>query len=297
VNAFNALQTPMTPMNEVNNLPAVPSDPRDPGSQSYPYQMKVETFSLNNQAAELFLPQMTSPEPLTLIVYGHGQAINSSGYRETFNHLARKGVAVLHPNYDRGFFDQEWRRMAQDYVKLTEEAIRRFPQFLSNERVIYSGHSKGAYVALIAAGIPSSPISPRATILFAPAGFDREWLRNLNPNMPLSLFWSEADTTIQESLVTEIYSLAPSPRKQYFRVKSYANGNIPADHFFPLSKKFFFGGRDGISPYHYWGTWRWLMGAVWEADTSSSTDGSYLYGNEALEMGAPGQSHDVRRSW
>ena len=139
----------------IEGLPAQPTDPAHPGSAIAPYEVERADFVLDGRSVEVFLPKSaTGPQKYPLIVFGHGQALGVEHYRRTLEHLARKGVVAIHPQFDTGFFDRNWRRMADDYNRLTAEALSRYANFIAADQIVYSGHSKGAYVALVAAGAP-----------------------------------------------------------------------------------------------------------------------------------------------
>jgi predicted esterase len=285
-----------------SNWPAQPQNQNDPGSSQYAFDSFHETLTFRGRKVEFFAPQnfQNLNQKLTVVVYGHGQAVPLSSYQDTFVHLARKGVAVIYPQFDTGFFDQDWRRMAADYVDLTTEVIKKYPNSLDANQVIFSGHSKGGYVAGVAAGLPASKLStaPAAVILFDPAGYDAEYLQTINAGIPVTLTWADQDTIIKKSLVQEIYNKLPSQRKQLIHVASYTGANpvLVADHFFVLTKKFSFGGKDGITPFHYFGSWKWILGAAWDLQTGSNGTNPFVYGDQALTTGAASQ-HQVQKNW
>jgi dienelactone hydrolase len=284
-------------VSSASELPSQPTDPDHPSSAEYPYTLKKESIQVKGRKVEIFLPleAFKLSEKVPVVVFGHGQAIDVEGYELTFEHLARKGVAVIHPKYDTGFFDQNWRRMASDFNELAAMSIEKYSDYIDPRKVIYSGHSKGGYVALVAAGHPDLQNQVGSVILFAPAGFDSQYLNNINPQIPVTLIWSDRDTVIKKSLITEIYSKLPSNFKQMIDVKSYST--LPADHFFPLSKSYFFGGHNGASAYHYFATWKWLIGAAWDLQNNEGLKNTYIYGEETSSSGIKGLQHQITRNW
>ena len=209
--------------------------------------------------------------------------------------MAQKGIAVIHPAFDSGFFDQDWRRMAKDFNDLTTATLEKSSARLHARQLLYAGHSKGGYIALMAAGAPGSKNSVKALVLFAPAGYDAEYLKSLSPDIPVTLAWSDGDTVIKQSLITEIYSKLPSRNKQWILVKSYPSQK--ADHFFPLSKSYFFGGQNGESAFHYFVTWKWMIGAVLDVANETSVTNTFVYGAETGSTGVDGLSHNITRNW
>lgn len=278
-------------------VPSQPTDILHPGSANYEFTFKKENFKTNGRQVNVFLPaeSISRNKKAPVVVFGHGQAIDLAGYELTFEHLAKKGVAVIFPMYDKSFLDQDWRRMASDFNQLTAEALNKYSDYIDVDKVIYSGHSKGAYVALIAAGEPGLKINVGSAVLFAPAGFDNEYLKTINPNMPVTLIWSDADTVIKQNLITEIYSKLNVRFKQWILVKSYSS--LKADHFFPLSKSYFFGGRNGASAFHFHAVWKWLIGAAWDLDSTKDLSNPYIYGEEAIKTGIDGLNHSITKNW
>lgn len=276
-------------------VPVQPTDNAHPGSASYKYTVKTETIKDGKRDIVFFAPQelMSEQKELTLIAFGHGQAISLAGYEMSFEHMARKGYAVVFPQYDTGFFDQNWERMAADFNAQVSLLINKYPKILSSDRVVYSGHSKGAYVALTAAGLKSS--IAKSMILFAPAGFIENRVKDINPQIPVTLVWGSSDKIIKESLIESIYDLLPSVKKQFIKVTDYSD--LEADHFFPLSKKFVFGGKDGVGPYHYFGTWPWMIGALEDLQSVQNQTNVFLYSDTALETGIENLKHEIKRSW
>jgi subtilisin family serine protease/dienelactone hydrolase len=278
-------------------LPTQPGDPVHPGSDSYTYGVKRLDFQLNGRKMNVFLPVGES-QKFPVIVYGHGQALDVDAYDATFEHLAKKGIAVIFPGFDTGFFDRDWRRMAADFNRLTEEAFKRHENFLDADQIVYSGHSKGGYIALMAAGAPNlnAKLAPKSIVLFAPAGFDAEYIKRVNINIPVSIIWGESDSIIKRTTVDEIYNLLPSKYKQFIEPLNYPNSNLKADHFFMMNRSYFFGGFEGTSALHYYGAWKWLIGAVLDLKTGARIDNVYLYGDQASSSGWSDFQHKVNRS-
>ena len=281
-------------------LPSRPTEASHPASDSYQYTLFSETLTLSGRKIDFFAPsELMGKQSVPVIVFGHGQAIDASGYRETFIHLAKKGLAVIHPQYDTGFFDQNWRRMAQDFNSLTTATLNKYKDTLSPEMVIFSGHSKGAYVASIAMGLETSGFSVASAVLFNAAGLDAAVLKNVSADLPVTVIWSEDDSTVKEQISLDIYQNLRVNKKQYIRVVGYKNTTpaLKADHFFVLSKKYFFGGQNGVTPLHFYGSWKWLMGAALDFFEKTPHSNAYLYGADASSTGVDNLSHQITRSW
>lgn len=284
-------------MAQAVSLPASPTDAAHPGSKIYSYGFEQKDITCDSREVKVFLPTGGSAnETFPVVVYGHGQALDVTNYEGTFEHLAQKGVATVFPNYDDGFFDQNWTRMASDFGHLTDCAMSNFPA-LNAGQVIFSGHSKGAYIAGMAAGRPGKT-HPRAVILFEAAGIDESFTKNMDPQTSLTVVFGDADTTVDKSISDRIYSLAPSAKKQFILLKSYTQTSpeLSADHFWPQTKGTVFGGGEESS-FHYYGEWKWLVAAGMDLKSSAPFTNPYLYGNEALDKGIPGFVDEVQRNF
>jgi len=269
--------------------PIWPTMPDHPSSQEYRYSFSKESYRVERRDVIVYLPVAiddSNQKNFPVIVYGHGQALDFDAYEKSFIHLARKGIAVIFPQYDKGFFDQNWKRMGRDYVNLTANALARYSN-LDDSEVVFSGHSKGAYIALMAAGTPKSLVKPKSLLLFTPAGFDESYLAEMDASIDLSVFWGQGDKIIKKELVEEIFEKSPARRKQFIEIASYPD--FEPGHFYPLHKRKIFGGYDGVNAFHFYGVWPWAYGAA-------KKDGSiFLYGEQASDMGINNNEHIITR--
>ncbi len=273
-------------------VPIQPQNPDHPSSAFYTYSVSKESLQIGDRKVDVFLPLEARQrgEKVPVVVFGHGQAIDVKGYELSFEHLAKKGVAVIHPMYETGFFDQNWRRMASDFIALADTVIQQKSDVLDSKQVVFSGHSKGAYVALVASGHPrldTARFGLKSVVLFAPAGYDADYLAKIRSDVPVTLTWSDKDTVIKKQLIIDIYEKLQVTNKQWIEVKSYST--LEADHFYPLSKSFVFGGKNGVSAFHYYAVWKWLMGASFENE--------YLYGSETATTGVEGLFHAITKNY
>ena len=272
-----------------------PQDDDHPGSETTLLDFERVEERFLGRTSVIYLPKRTDGQKAPLLVLGHGQALGEDAYDATLKHLAQKGVAALFVKYDTGFFDQNWRRMASDFNQITLDSLNKYQERLDQDKIIYSGHSKGGYVGLMAAGAPNNP-GVRKTIVFAPAGFDREYIQALDRSMVVTLVWGVEDTIIKKADQDQIYSLLPVEKKQFITVQSYPDR--AADHYFIQNKRAVFGGgQDGVSPFHYHGVWKWLVGAAWDLEDGGQATSEYVYGEKAIETGSPSFVHQVQRSW
>ena len=295
-----ALLTPMIAHALVSAPPAASLDPSHPGSKIYEDSFQIQSFNCLSRTIDVWLPVRADgrTETSPVVVYGHGQALDKDAYQATFEHLAKKGVAVVFPAYDNGFFDQDWQRMGADYVHLSDCALSKFPQ-LAPDQVVYSGHSKGAYVASIAAGLARSLKAsglPKSVVLFEAAGFDASSLNQLDPGVYLTVVFAEADKTVSRGLSEDLFSKTPSLNKQFILVKSYSQTSpqLIADHMWPLTEKTFFGGATE-NALHYFGEWKWLAAAAMDLRDGGHFNNPYLYGDKAADKGIAGFGDEIRR--
>ena len=282
-------------------LPSSPTDPNHPGSEIYNYQMRTYVLNCGDREVDVFAPVGRPGETFPVIVYGHGQALSVASYQATLEHLAKKGVIAIFPSYDDGFFDQDWTRMGADYVNLTACALQKIGAQASANQIVFSGHSKGAYVAGVAAGLAfqnKKSVTPKAVILFEPAGVDASSLAFLSPNTSLTVTFSDADSIVDEGISRSIYENSPSKYKQFISVKSYTTTTtaLQADHFWPLTHASLFGGGP-VGPLHYYGEWKWLGAAAFDLKAGGPFTNPYLYGNQAADKGVTGLADEIQRSF
>lgn len=273
------------------DLPQAPTDPTHPGSRVYAYE--VETKKLECLGRDVFVYLPRGAESVPAVVYGHGQALGLSNYEETLKHLAGKGVAGIYVTYDKGFFDQDWERMGRDFVLLTDCALNEFPQIF-REEVIFSGHSKGAYVAAIAAGVAEKehlPLRAQSVILFNPVLGKFETLKYIPATTSLTVIHSDVDKIVKLENARDMLASIPSDREQLIILQSYKNRtkvDLETSHFWALTKKSVFGGGP-VNSFHYYGSWKWLVGGA--------LDERYLYGKEASEKGILGLQDVIERNF
>jgi apolipoprotein D and lipocalin family protein len=284
---------------ELLNVVLPPTDPAHPGSPVYEAASGVSQKDLKcgDREVSVFLPTKASKPTGTLpaVVFGHGQALGLEHYQATFEHLAKKGVAVIYPTYDTGFFDQDWQRMGRDYLSLTDCAIKATNNVIAPNQLVFSGHSKGAYIASIAAGLApgaNAALTPKSLVIFETAGFDASTAKSVASSTDVTLVFSDRDTVVKKSLTDSFYAAAKSQRKQIISLKSYPQGaakaGITADHFWPMTKSSFAGGGP-VGPLHYYGSWKWLTAAALDLEP-------YVFGNQSTDKGLPGLTDDVKRN-
>ena len=95
--------------------------------------------------------------------------------------------------------------MAHDYVNLTKCAIDTIEKnqaiTIDEDRLIYSGHSKGAYVAGVAAGLSFKEnliLKPKAVMLFQPAGLDSDANKYVSKDVLYHVIYSDKDKVVDQ---------------------------------------------------------------------------------------------------
>lgn len=285
----------------VTSAQTAPTDASHPGSKVYNYEATHQQTTCLQRKVNIVAPQTqtTAGEKFPVVVFGHGQALDLDHYKMTFEHLAKKGVIVLFPQFDTGFFDQDWSRMGSDFVKQTECALQQLPDADLNA-VVFAGHSKGAYVASVAAGsveLNSVSYKLRANVLFAPAGSSNSHLKQYPPKTATTVVYSDSDTIVSKSISENIYRQATSEIKQLITVKSYVNPPLKADHFWVLTKSSFAGGKNGDNALHHHGAWKWLVSAAWDVRDGAKSNSPFLYGEWTTDKGVSGLVDDLQKNW
>jgi hypothetical protein len=265
-----------------------PQDALHPGSKIYTYDSAERKINCNRRQVLVYLPQPLNPGTAVL-AFGHGQSLNESHYIQTYVHLAKKGIAVVHTDYSTGFFDTNWTRMARDYTSQLKCVLDQIPE-LNKNAVVYSGHSKGAYVAGVAAGLAFKENlnpKPASVLLLNSAGLDLNALNFLDPKVEMTVVFSDKDSIVDQDISDELYSSSPSLRKQFIMVKSYPASSgkaLVANHFWPLTKRSLLGGTTE-NALHYHSLWKWLVAAAQDANNGAEGLNPFLYGNRTEDKG------------
>lgn len=113
----------------------------------------------------------------------------------------------------------------------------------------------------------------------------------MDPQLPVTLIYSDDDSIIKRPAMNELYAKLNSRHKQFIEVVSYPS--LKADHFYPLSKSYFFGGSDGVTAHHFYAIWKFLVAAGLDVSNGSPLKNPYLYLNEALDTGTQGLRHKL----
>jgi len=279
-------------------VPGPPSNPEHPGSKVYTHEVERKDVRCDGRDVVVAYPRELAGQALPLVIYGHGQALGYEHYEQTLFHLAGKGTITIHPQYDKGFFDQDWIRMGRDFVTLAQCAVNKLGLVVAENEVVFTGHSKGAYVASVAAGLATVEglaLRPHSVLLFQAAGVEESSWKKLPRDTRVTVIHADQDTIVDLAITEKLYALAPVDQKQMIVVKSYGT-RLEAKHFWPLTKKSLFGGT-GENAFHYYGAWKWLTAAVWDLHDGNRATNTYLYGDLAANKGVEGLEDKIERSW
>lgn len=276
-----------------------PEDERHPGSLVYNLDFKKKVIQCEGvREFSVFVPSQVNDQTAT-IVFGHGQALGLRHYEESFIHFAKKGVALVFPDYSRGFFDQNWERMGQDFNKQVACALE--IENLNKDFVVFSGHSKGAYVASVATGLSFRDdllVQPKSAVLLNSAGLDPLTLSHIPKSVEMTVIFSDQDRIVERSISDQLYELSPSSKKQLILLRSYPEDNdLNAIHMWPLSKSFLFFGGGPTGAFHYYSLWKWLLGAAEDVITGANGLNEYMYGHFANDKGPIDLKDEIVRSW
>jgi pimeloyl-ACP methyl ester carboxylesterase len=275
--------------------PGPPSDTADPGSLSYSCSFQTEHYSANGLEGDLFLPTSGSALVVSpVVVFGHGHMVGLWGYQATFEHLAKKCIAVIFPTYD-SVSSSDFTQMGQTYLQVVNAVIQSHPASMNPAAVIFAGHSNGSRVALNAASLAQGQaLTPKSLVLFSVPDYESNLIANIPADLPVTMVVGDQDASkiIRES--DELYPLLPSQKKQYVTFKSYlqTTPQIIANHGMTRTSDFV---STNITPIHYYGVWKYLVSAAFFAQ--DGTMGDYIYGVQATTTGIPGFLHDIQRGF
>lgn len=270
-------------------LPARPTQAQHPGSNNYPYAQVTEIQeTVDGRTGVLFLPRSGPAlnRPFPTLAWGHGFMALKLFYRESFLHLARKGVAVLDVPYDTGAGDRDFDRMARDYNHFVAAVVARHPGVLDPHSVVFSGHSNGATVASMAAGLPvlERKIEAANLIAFEIAGKHVAYLHALNPHLPCTLVVGEDDHDDPVDFSKKVFS-EMACKKQLIIMKTYGDEfdhKVTTNH---VAVQTFTWLGPNTSVLHYYGFWKFMIGAAFDASAGGHATNPWLYGPEASSTG------------
>ncbi len=280
-------------------LPQRPTNANHPGSETYKYRgVSSERIAFQDRTGTLYTPEgYSSSQPLTLIAFGHGYSAPEFTYNAMFTHLARKGFAVLYVPYDTGLNDEDYVRMAHDFHNFVALSLASHKNLLDPKKVLVTGHSNGALISTMAAGLEPKDIKfyPRALLVFGMAAVPVSYLQRVHPQTLCSFAVGESDTSTPYSISKEAYDKISCQRKQVITIRSYDKDFDPrrlADHgsFRTLG---WGGSQEG--PLHWYSYWKFLIGAATDIETGNSGTNPWVYGSEVATTGIPGLLNRVER--
>lgn len=276
-------------------LPAQPTNPADPGSASYRFnEVKRVPLTFNNQNGALYVPVMPGDAPLVLIAFAHGHVVPEIAYGAMYEHLARKGFAVLFIPYDQVADTRDFKVMAEVYQTWVEKVVTAYPTVLSSRRVIYSGHSKGALVASLAASLSSQPnrLVPHALVVFGLAGASPEQ-QKIPKKTIITLVVGDQDNNTKPATSEKAFKLMRTEKKQLILVSSYVGfqPEMIASHgsFRTLGLL-----GNQVGPLHWFSYWKFLVSAAWDIEKQGNGTDPWLYGPGAFQTGTSLVNHITR---
>lgn len=278
----------------------VPDDPAHPSSPIYGYGSKRVVKKFKNRNVSIYFPihHGEKIKNATTIIFGHGKLAPRFTYEKMFRHLNGKGIAVVYPQYEKWALDSRYSRMAKDFADLSQFALETESQYLNDEKLVFSGHSNGAFIALLSAGMPQSErkINAKSLVLFALPGWREASLKRLDPELNVSIISGDNDKKTPFKLGQKIYEKIKTYRKQHIILKSFNthDSSFLADH--GAARTYSWTGPR-INILHYHGYWQYLSSAALALDNPSSGVAEYLYGSKAFGTFCPDYKHIIHRSW
>lgn len=278
-------------------LPLAPDSPAHPGSLKYPYaSFTLLSVAFEGRLGSLYLPAgaRERAEKIPLLAFGHGYRSPEFTYATTFEHLARKGVAVAYVPYETSG-KRDFAKMARAYNRFVAHVVNTYPDLFDASRIAFSGHSDGGSVATLASALQGDDwVKPAAILVFAISKNLPEEYALVPANVPCSLVVGEDDQDDPPSFSEGVLpNLGCS--KQMITLRSYADGfssEVIADH---GSIRTFGWWGDQTSPLHYYGYWKFMYGAAVDAFESGKGQTPWLYGSEAAETGSPRLRNIIHR--
>lgn len=269
------------------SLPTQPQQIHHPGSASYPFQsVRKQEISIQNRKGTLYLPGELKPKTfLPLIAFGRGHKVPEFTYRRSFEHFARKGYAVLFVPYDQGYDEEDFAGKAKQYNHFVAETVSKFSQFLNPSMVVFSGHSYGALAAIMAGGLPESEmkITPSAILSVAPSKNFPDYMKRIPSKTVCNLIVGDEDPDLD--VTEQIFPDLNCEKKQLIILSSYRNFSKPlyADH---GSIRTFGWGGNQETPLHWFGYWKFFIGAAEDLKSHSRGTNPWIYGKEAQRTGS-----------
>jgi hypothetical protein len=288
-------------------VPEAPFALEHPGSLVYPNRgFTEERVPFNGRSGTLYLPtadkaadkaadRKAAEQKWPLLAFGHGYNSAEFTYRETFVHLARKGVAVAFVPYESEG-PRDFNKMARDYNRFVSVVLKKYPKLFDPAHVAFSGHSDGASVAFLASAAPQQAdanwVTPANIIAFAISKNIPAAYKSIPAHVPCTLVVGEDDTEDPASFSKSVYQTLEC-RKQTIVLRSYKDGfseEVIADHG-SIRNIGWWGSQ--TSALHYYGYWKFMFGAALDAADGGTGLNKWLFGPEAAETGSKRLQHII----
>jgi hypothetical protein len=298
---------------QIMAAPGQSVDANDPGSSVYPVSsFKVTNFTTRDRKqVRIWTPLgVTGKRPL--VVWGGGKSLgNVTNYQAMLEHLVKKGMVVAHVQFEGNFFDTDFVKFGRWYNQAVVETLAKEP-LADASQITYAGHSLGAQVSVIAAGLatgddPQNLIpDPKGLVTNA---FDNScgpncsgdlanpakgFAAKIAPTVHTTILEFEDDTIAGPSkrYAEALYNRVPSVRKQWLRVKGKAFGasaGLDANHNTPLTgggAPFNIGGRAALNALDWYAGWKVLAGLpLMMSGLGGTAMQPYVYGAQLVDGG------------
>lgn len=238
------------------------------------------------QKVYVYSPVGGTPAPTVFFSHAYG-ARDPAGYGATIAHLNSRGYTVVFPQYPTtGAPPAKYEVLWTGF----EEAVSRYPDLISTDKVAFFGHSFGGgatprmMINALANGWGSSG---KAMFIMAPwysIDLSNTDLATFNPDVKLNMMVYDDDVTNDHEMGIDVFKqiAIPASGKSFFKVFSDTEDNctLAADHVLPLEQNN--GELDGLD------YWNWYH---MDALLDFTFNGNLTAKNIALGNGSSAQTY------
>ena len=297
--------------------PGPPTRPDHPGGAAYAYsaaRRAVPAVGGFGLAYYVPTPARGAASRYPVLVFGHGYGLYGGSitalgrpvdwyYAAFLRHLARKGYVVAFPQMQAGPFDGDRPAQAARYLDAVAWLAAHVPE-ADTARLVFAGHSMGADVALLAAGLAAREpryrrFVPRDVLAMAPVdeAVLRPYLAALPSAVGVTLLTGDADTVVPPSNAVGIDRALRVRRHQVIELTSDTLVTPPlvADHNLSLSGGRVpgdLGGVPRVDALDWYGSWKLSVGLL-DSDFRGG-DPAWIWGARRLEGGVDGAGRALR---
>lgn len=284
----------------------------NPGSSVYPFNSftVTDTTSADGKKIRIWVPTgLSGKRPL--VAFGPGKSLgNPANYQALHEHLAKKGLIVAHIQFEGGFFDTDFVKFGRWFNNAVAKVVSTVSA-VDATQIYYGGHSLGAQVSVIAAGLATGAdvgnaiLDPRGLLLMS---YDnsRGPSNGGDLNNPASGYAVKVGNAVQACILEfeddtiagpsktyaqALYDKLPCTRKQWVRVRGKNLGStyaLVADHNTPMtggSAPFGIGGTPKLNALDWYMSFKVLAGIPLVNAGIAPSVGDYVYGSRLIEGG------------